>query len=538
MAGSTFVSAQDGSTTVTAAGGLVGLDFGSESARGVLIDADTGELLASAVHPYRHGILTARLPDGTPLPRGYALQVADDYLEAAETILCAIARGVRVHAIGIGFTASSPLPATADGKPLSRQMPAEPHAYVKLWKHAAQPQANAINARGGAFLNDFGGRLSGEWLMAKAAETAELAPAVWARADRYIEAGDWLVWQLIGAEVRSLGFAAYKAQYTAEAGYPEGVLPGLTDRLSPPRPIGAAAGQLTAEWQARTGVIGPATVAVAVIDSHVVLPAVGGVAPGCLVSALGTSAVHLLLSETKRPLPPGIEGMAFDGSVRNLWCYEAGQAAFGDVLSWFVRTFARGDSLAASFDWYNEAAGRIRPETQQVVALDWWNGNRVPHADAALSGLLAGLTQQTTAASIYRALLESLCFGARTVHELFRAGGFAIDRVILTSGLAEHNRLLVQIMADVLGQSVEVPLIAHPTAVGAAIHGAVAAELVSDFAEGARRYGASRTAVYAPDPTNAAAYAELFAVYTALSASGEVRNALHAIDRRLSQRGL
>ncbi|MBS1181570.1 MAG: carbohydrate kinase [Proteobacteria bacterium] len=517
--------------------GLVGLDFGSESARGVLIDSETGALLASATHPYRHGIMTRSLPDGTPLPRGFALQVADDYVEAVDVILNKIARGVRILSIGLGFTASSPLPASANGLPLSRQQPSEPHAYVKLWKHSAQRQADAINAAGGAYLRNCGGRLSGEWLIAKAAETAELAPDLWSAADRYIEAGDWLVWQLVGAEVRSLGFAAYKAQYADDAGYPTGLVPGLTDKLTPPRPIGSPAGLLTGEWCARTGIVGPTTVAVAVIDSHVVLPAVGGVKPGCLVSALGTSAVHLLLSQARRPLPKGIEGMAFDGSVRGLWCYEAGQAAFGDVLAWFVRTFSRGDSLAASFDWYNEAAAKIRPDAQQIVALDWWNGNRVPHADSALSGLIAGLTLETSAASIYRALLESLCFGARTVFELFRAGGFAIDRVILTSGLVEHNPLLVQIMADVLGRPVDVPVIAHPTAVGAAIHGAVADGLVADFAEGAATYGARQVAVHHPDPANAAVYDDLFAIYQRLSGSSDIQGALHAIERRLPNGG-
>jgi len=513
-----------------AGGCVVGLDFGSESARGVLLDVETGALLASSVHPYRHGILTRSLPDETPLPRGYALQIADDYLEAADRILSRIARGRCVKSIGIGFTASSPLPAAADGTPLSQRHPDDPHAYVKLWKHSAQKQADAINARGGAFLDDFGGRLSGEWLIAKAVEIAECAPGLWAETERFIEAGDWLVWQLVGTEARSLGFAAYKAQYSVDDGYPEDAVPGLSTRLTRPKAIGSPAGLLTREWGERVGIIGPTTVAVAVIDSHVVLPAVGGVRPGCLVSALGTSAVHLLLNETRKPLPKGIEGMAVDGSIRGLWCYEAGQAAFGDVLAWFVRTFPRGDDLDASFRWYNAAAAEIDPLDQHVVALDWWNGNRVPHADSALSGVVAGLTLGTSAAAIYRALMESVCFGARTVVELFQAGGFPIDRVILTSGLADRSPLLVRIFADVLNRPVEVPVIAHPTAVGAAIHGAVAAGLVEDYADGAARFGARRVTVHHPDPKNARVYSELFSIYSSLNVSSDVRAALHAVD--------
>ena len=176
---------------------LIGLDFGTETARGVAIEAATGRQVAHHTHPYRHGVMAATLPNGRVLPPAFALQDAADYVEAAEAILRAVGRDRTVAAIGIDFTASSPLPARADGTPLSAFHPDEPHAYVKLWKHAAaQPQAEAINARGGAFLANFGGKLSGEWLLAKAAELEAAAPNLWAEADRFIEAGDWLVWQL------------------------------------------------------------------------------------------------------------------------------------------------------------------------------------------------------------------------------------------------------------------------------------------------------------------------------------------------------
>ena len=193
---------------------LIGLDFGSESARGVLIEASTGRQAAYHVHAYRHGIITEALPSGRPLPTGFALQEAADYLEAAEIILTAIGAGRNVAGIGVDFTASSPMPAFADGRALSEAMPDEPHAYVKLWKHAAaQSYAEAINGRAGPYLANFGGKVSGEWLLAKAAQIATEAPDVWRRCDKFIEAGDWLVWRLTGREARSLDFAAYKAQY-------------------------------------------------------------------------------------------------------------------------------------------------------------------------------------------------------------------------------------------------------------------------------------------------------------------------------------
>ena len=509
---------------------LIGLDYGSESARGVLIDIGTGVVEANHTHPYRHGVMSTRLPDGTPLPPFWALQEAPDYTEAAVAILEAIGRGRVVRAIGIGFTASSPLPCRADGTPLSASHPDRPHAYVKLWKHAAsQPWAERITAAGGAFLDEAGGRLSANSLTAKAAELADAAPDLWTEADRFIEAGDWLVWQLTGVERRSYAFATYKAQFNPGFGYPINVVEGLDGKLARPAPVGTPAGALSKAWRERTGILGEAIVAVAVIDSHVVMPAVGGVAPGTLVGALGTSAVYLLLDDVARSLPPGIEGVAGDATIRGLRCFEAGQAGFGDTLAWFVREFPRGGSVGESFAAYDAAARALEPGATGLVALDWFNGNRVPYGDAHLSGLLAGLTLQTTAVGLYRALLEGLCFGARRIIELLQDGGAPVDRVILTSGLSLKNPLLMQLMADILQRQIQVPRREHLTAVGAAIHGAVAAGVVDDYPEGARRFGENEHTVYKPDAESARAYGVLYAVYDDLGRQTTNRAALHAL---------
>lgn len=508
---------------------LIGLDFGSESARGALIDVASGREGAYHAHPYRHGIMTSALPGGRPLPLGFALQDAADYLEAAEVILSAIGAGRNVAAIGVDFTASSPLPALGDGRAMSELMPDEPHAYVKLWKHAAaQPYAEAINRRGGAFLSNFGGRVSGEWLLAKAAEIAAAAPEVWRRADKFIEAGDWLVWRLTGREARSLDFAAYKAQFSASGGYPDGIAEGLAEKLSLPQPVGSAAGQLSEEWRRRTGIRGEAVVAVAAIDSHAVLPAVGACRPGVLAGALGTSAAYLLLDDEDRPLPAGVEGRAKGAALPGLWCYEAGQAAFGDVLAWFVRTFPRASDLSANFAAYNREAAALAPGENRLVAVDWWNGNRVPYADKALRGLIAGFDLSTSATDIYRALMDSICFGARLIVDQFRDAQAPVERVVLTSGLAKSNPFLLTIMADVLGETVHAPVIDNPTCVGAAIHGAVAAGLVPGFAAGAERFGARRFEACEPDPAREAAYARIYREYRSLSASAEVRQGVRA----------
>lgn len=511
---------------------LIGLDFGSETARGVLVDVVTGLQAADHVHPYRQGILTDALPDGRPLPSGFALQVADDYLEAARDILSVLGRDRVIEGIGIGFTASSPLPARLDGTPLSRIHPHAPHSYVKLWKHNAQTYADRITASHATFLKNFGGKVSGEWLLAKAAQIAAEAPDIWAQTDRFIEGGDWLVWQMTAQECRGLGFAAYKAQYAADVGYPDGVVAGLEARLSKPLPVGAAAGTLSSPWRDQTGIRGAPVVAVAVIDSHVVLPAIGAVSQGCFVGALGTSAAYLYLSDVERPLPPGIEGMAFNGSMRDLWCYEAGQPSFGDTLAWFVRTFPRGETLDESFRAYNAEAALLAPMAGQLVALDWWGGNRVPFADGNLSGLIAGLTRQTTAAEIYLCLMEALCFGARAVFDLFPQNGLQPERVLMASGLARANPLLIQILADVLNRPIDLPEIAHATAVGAAIHGAVAAGVVATFAEGAARFGARQVTQVIPRPHCSRLYEDAYAIYRTLAHEGRIHDAMHALRDR------
>lgn len=508
---------------------IIGLDYGTESARGVLIDADTGAQIDSCMHRYRHGVMAQALPGGEALPRGWALQHAPDYTEAAEEILRTLGNGREVASIGLGFTASTPMPVTVDGTPLSQRHPNAPHAYVKLWKHgAAQPYADVINEKGGTFLDNFGGKLSGEWLLAKAAQLESEAPDLWAETHRFIEAGDWVVWQLTGQETRSLAFAAFKAQF--DGGYPQGLVPGLEDRLTDPVKVGSSGGGLSEGWRRRTGIRGAAIVAVAVIDSHVVLPAINAVSGGSFVGALGTSAAYLFLSKDFRPLPAGIEGVARDASVRDLWCYEAGQACFGDILAWFVRSFPKGDTPAESFDAYGAAAAALQPGDSHLLAVDWWNGNRVPLADSNLSGMLFGMTLQTTAVGIYRALMESLCFGAKSVLDLFEADGFTIDRVVMTSGLAASNPVLIQIMADVMQRPIEVPQIAHATAVGAAVHGAVAAEIVAGFAEGAAKYGATDVTVFQPDPGRAPAYRALYDQYRAVSADAPLRQTLKALD--------
>lgn len=518
---------------------VIGIDYGTESARGVLLDAASGELLATCRHAYAHGVMTDNLPDGTPLAPQWALQDADDYMEAAEVILTELSGKARdanatIAGIGIDSTASSPMPARADGTPLSRSHPHQPHAYVKLWKHhAAQPWADRLNASGDAMLANYGGQTSCEWLPAKAAQMADEAPALWAETERFIEAGDWIVWQLTGVETRSECQAGYKAHYQPATGYPDvldWLTPGLRQRLESPTRMGQSAGPLQSAIRDRTDMPGQPAVAVSVIDAHVVVPAAGVSQPGSMVCTLGTSACQLTMSRDFRHVP-GVAGTVYGGVLPAIWGYETGQASFGDLLGWFVRRFPAGDSDDASFAFYEDEAARLAPGESGVLALDWWNGCRTPLMDSRLSGLFVGMTLDTRPADLYRAAVESLCFGTRRVVETLTEGGLVVDRLVLTSGMAERSPFLNQLMADVTGLSAHVPAITEATARGAAIHGAVASGIYPDFKTAIDKLGAKSGTDYTPRPDANSVYSELYGVYRQLSkrmAEGDEMDMLRA----------
>ncbi|THF70209.1 ribulokinase [Deinococcus sp. Arct2-2] len=507
---------------------LIGLDYGTESARAVLMRADGPEILASAVHPYRHGVIERHLR-GRPLPRTYALQDADDYLLAARELLTSVGAALPADAelagIGVAFTSSTPLPVNAQGDPLSRQFAEEPHAYVKLWKHRAAAEYTAP-FQAMADLDYYGGSSSPDWLPAKALELASEAPELWAHTSRFVEAADWLTAQLCGEiadEVRSASHAGFKAHHRGGQSPPE-VESALAGRLGTglPQPLGTAAGRLSAEWQAecelpRSGLSSRPIVAVSTIDAHAACLGLGLDQDGELTAILGTSACYLLSSREERALP-GICGVVDGGIVPGLYGYEAGQAGFGDVLSWFVRTHPAflGCSEAQSFEHYNALAAALRPGEHGLLGLDWFNGCRTPLDRGDLSGLLLGYSTATTLADMYRALLDSLCFGARRVIDTFRAAGVQPTRMVLTGGLSERHPLLVQLLCDVVGQPLEVAQTESASARGAAIHAAVACGAAPNFGAACRTLAGRETRTVQPDPAHHAIYNVLYTAYLQL----------------------
>ena len=529
----------------------IGLDFGTESGRAVLVDVATGAELATAIHEYANGVIDRHLPmpdHDVTLEADWALQDPDDYIATIRSTVRGLLRETGfdpadVIGLGIDFTSCTTLPTTADGTPLCRlaEFRREPHAWVKLWKHhAAQPEADQINAvaasRGEPWLPRYGGRISSEWFYSKSLQILDEAPAVYRAADRLIEAADWLVWQLTGVETRNSCTAGYKALWSKTDGFPD---PGYFGEIDPAfasivddkmsrdiRPIGARAGELSAEAAGWTGLRPGTPVAIANVDAHVSVPAVGVIEPGTMVAVMGTSTCHMVLG-SHLALAEGMCGVVEDGIIPGLFGYEAGQSAVGDMFAWFARHAvppevheqARQSGLGVHAVLEREAA-RLRPGETGLVALDWWNGNRSILVDAELSGLIVGATLATRSVDVYRALLEATAFGTRAIIESLEAAGVAVDQVVACGGLPERNPLLMQLSADITGRVFAVAASSQAPALGSAMYGAVAAGAAAggydSIADAAAKMVRPATRTYRPDPSTRAVYDALYGEYMAL----------------------
>jgi L-ribulokinase len=561
---------------------VVGVDFGTLSARALVVRVRDGAEAGTAVSEYAHGVIERSLPgssdsapsgsapsgsapsgSGTELPPDWALQDPGDWTDALGAAIPAAIRDAgidpaRVIGIATDFTASTCMPVTADGTPLC-QLPGlagRPHAYPKLWKHhAAQPHADRINAaahqRGEPWINRYGGKISSEWQFAKALQLLDEDPELYERADRWIEAADWIIWQLCGTETRNACTAGYKGIFQ-DGHYPSrDFLAALDPRFAgfaddklahPISPLGALAGRLTEAAAALTGL--PAGIAVAVgnVDAHVTVPAAGPVRAGKMVAIMGTSTCHVM-SGAELSEVPGMCGAVDGGIVAGLWGYEAGQSGVGDIFAWFAHNgvpgeFAeqarrRGVSLQRLLD---EQAGAEPPGAHGLIALDWEGGNRSVLVDGRLSGVIVGLTLATTAPEIYRALLESTAFGTRMIIDTFSSSGVPVTEFVVAGGLTKSAPLM-QIYADIIGRPLSVIGSEQGPALGSAIHAAVAAGAYPDVPAAAAVMGRIEPDVYRPDPDRAGVYDELYAEYVRLHdyfgrGENEVMHRLRAIRDR------
>jgi L-ribulokinase len=544
---------------------VVGVDYGTLSGRALVVRVSDGAELGTAVHAYAHGVMDETLAaTGAALPPDWALQDPEDYLDVLRTAVPAAiaAAGIdpaQVIGIGTDFTACTVLPVRADGTPLC-QLPGlreRPHAYVKLWKHhAAQPHADRINElaaqRGEDWLARYGGKISSEWQFAKGLQLLEEDPETYRQADRWIEAADWIIWQLCGTETRNACTAGYKGIYQ-NGHYPSrdflaALNPGFAsfadDKLAHPvSQLGSRAGGLTAQAAQWTGL--PAGIAVAVgnVDAHVTPPAANAIAPGQLVAIMGTSTCHVMSAPGLAEVP-GMCGAVDGGIVAGLWGYEAGQSGVGDIFAWFAEhavppayteeAARRGISL---FELLSRDAAAQPAGAHGLLALDWLNGNRSVLVDHYLSGALVGPTLATRAPDIYRALVESTAFGTRVIIDALESSGVPVTELVAAGGLLKDT-FVMQVYADVLRRPLSLIVSDQGPALGSAIHAAVAAGAYPGVPAAAAAMGGKREAVFTPDSTSADTYDELYAEYVRLHdyfgrGANEVMHRLRAIRDRV-----
>lgn len=518
----------------------LGVDYGTLSARAVLVSTADGHIAASAAADYPHGVMDRALPSGKPLGRDWALQHPQDYVDVLRQIVPQALKeagisGSQVVSIGVDFTCSTTLPCDAAGHPLclTAEFADEPNAYVKLWKHHAEPQAARILAIAQEmnlpWLSQSGGRVSAEWTLPKLLQLRQEAPELYARTSAYVEAGDWIVWLLTGRLTRSESYAAYK-NFTLHGEYPgddffAAVHPDfamITSTLlrGPVLALTQCAGYLTQDMARELGLAPGIPVAPGMTDSHTGVLAAGLCESGDVLSILGTSACHILQAQQDKTVT-GIAGKVRGGILPGLTSYEANQS-MGEVLAWYIdnacparcahEAEARGVSL---HQLMTEQASLLPPGGDGLIALDWFNGNRCILGDSQLSGLILGLTLRTRPAAIYRALMESSAFGMRAIIDNYAEQGLDVTRIVAMGGIAWKNPLMMQIIADVLGRDIHVSSAREGAAHGAAIASAAACGVFPTAGDAVRAMSLPIEAVYRPGEARGA-YERLYGLFMRL----------------------
>lgn len=531
----------------------LGLDFGTNSCRSVIVDLANGREIATHVFSYPSGAAGILLDRKDP---NVARQNPKDYLDGVVDIVGGALRKAKkavrgfkpeqVVGIGVDTTGSTPIPVDRDGTPLAfrPEFRRNLNAMAWLWKdHTGHAEAAEITELAKKmrpqYLAKCGGTYSSEWFWSKILHCRRVAPDVFAAAHSFVEHCDYMPALLAGDTrpeklVRGVCSAGHKAMYCEQwNGLPDKeflaaldpALAGLRDRLYDRAvPADRLAGRLSPEWAARLGLPSGIAIAAGAFDAH--MGAVGaGIEEGVLVKILGTSTCDMMVQRSDRALAdiPGVCGIV-DGSILpGSFGIEAGQSAVGDIFLWFVNHLVPdryGKTADEKFRNLAKAAAKQKPGEHGLLALDWNNGNRTVLVDVRLSGLLIGQTLHTEAHEVYRALIEATAFGALTIIKRIEQYGVPVRSIVNCGGLALKNPLLMQIYADVTGRPMKVARSEQTCAVGAAIFGAVAA---GREAGGFATVGEAQAALcgvrgreYKPDPDRQVVYAELYALYREL----------------------
>jgi len=520
----------------------LGIDYGTNSVRALIVDTRTGEEIGTAVSDYRHGdkgvVLDAKDPN---LARQHPQDYIDGMLEAVAGALAQAAghEGFSPEAIcgiGVDTTGSTPIPVDARLRPLALdpRFDAEPAAMAWLWKdHTSHADAAEITARAKEehpeYLAKCGGTYSSEWFWSKMLHCARTAPEVFAAAHTWVEHADWMPALLCGVDdpaamKRGACAAGHKGMFHPSwGGYPDAAFLGALDpglaRVRATLPdkvysIAQSAGGLSAEWAAKLGLREGTPVAVGAIDAH--LGAVGsGIGTGTLVKIMGTATCDIMTAPLEQGLPdiPGLCGIAVESVLPGCYGLEAGQAAVGDIFNWFVERIQPGGQ---GHDALTEDAAQLLPGESGLLALDWHNGNRTVLIDQRLTGMLVGMTLHTKPAEIYRALVEATAFGARAIIERLVEYDVPVERVVCCGGISAKNRMVMQIYADILGRPMELSGSAQTCALGAAMAGAVASGVHPDFAAAAAAMTRTHPDRFEPIAENQVVYEQLYLLYRQL----------------------
>jgi len=523
----------------------IGVDYGTLSARALLIDLTDGSEVAVSEFKYPHAILESDFFKGITLLDTDAFQHPQDYLDALvisvkELLETSGVSPSDIVGIGFDFTSCTVLPVDEKGTPLCfyDKYKQNPQAYAKLWKHhSAQKEADEITTlaekENVSWLSSYGNKVSSEWLFPKLFEVYHKAPDVYDDTFRYIEAGDWLVWMLTGREIRSSCMAGYKALWNKKTGYPENEFWAKYDKKFSDiigtkiscnvLPTGTKAGMINAHGNLLTGLDEGTAVAVPVIDAHAALPAAGIVDGGKLMLIVGTSACHIVMSKDNKAVK-GICGSVEDGIIPGFVAYEAGQSAVGDIFDWFIKncvpeTYVKeaSDNNKSVFALMDEKASALEIGESGIIVLDWWNGNRTPYADFSLSGMILGLTLKTAPEEIYRGILESTAFGTKAIVDLYEENGIEINEVYAAGGISQKNSFLMRMYADVLGKEIQIAASTQAGAKGSAIFASVAGGYFETSKDAAQVISDKCEKVYYPNPENTEKYAQLYENYKELS---------------------
>jgi len=523
----------------------IGIDFGTLSARALLINLENGAETAVSEFKYPHSIMKDEVFNGKVLEKTSAFQHPQDYLDALSYTVKDVLTKSHISAnnvvgIGIDFTSCTVLPVKNDGTPLCflDKFKNEPHAYVKLWKHhSAESESDKITElakmRKESWLDSYGGKVSSEWLFSKLFETLNKAPGVFEECDRFIEAADWLVWQITGNEVHSSCMAGYKGLWNKNDAYPSNdfwkaldpALDGVvTTKVSENVvPTGTKAGSINDYGAALCGLCAGTAVAVPIIDAHAALPAAGIIDGGKLMIIMGTSSCHIVMSERGKQVR-GICGSVEDGIIPGLVAHEAGQACVGDSFDWFMKNCLPENYVREAekcgkniFDFTEEKAAALKVGESGLLALDWFNGNRTPFADYNLSGVIVGLTLKTRPEEIYRAIIESTAFGTKAIVDLYEKSGVKIDEIFAAGGISGKSPFIMQIYADVLGKEIKTFESKQAGAKGSAIFASVAGGYFNSLSSAASVLADKVVKSYTPIAPNTEKYGKIYREYLRLS---------------------